>query len=208
MQGTFNITAKGPEGLSRVVFFLDEEIMGEVIQVPFCLQFRTEAYPTGLHTFSAIGYTIEGRQLGSDRVTAVFVTPGEGGKEALRLILILGGAFLGAMVLSTLVTGVTGRGKKSSPAAGSPRNYGASGGAICPKCARPFPLRFLGVNLGPWHKFDRCPYCGKWVAMKKRSLAELRAAEQAEREQEKQVVLEELSEEEKLRRDLDASRYQ
>ena len=47
----------------------------------------------------------------------------------------------------------------------------------------------------------RCPYCGKWSAVRIQSIAKLREAEQAELEWGKAEVVEE-TEEEKLRREI------
>ncbi len=63
---------------------------------------------------------------------------------------------------------------------GTPRNYSLTGGAICPKCHRPFRLDFLAFKLGFGTKFARCEFCGKWSLVKRLSTDELRAAEQAE----------------------------
>jgi hypothetical protein len=62
------------------------------------------------------------------------------------------------------------------------------------------------MNLG-LSKLARCPYCGKWSIVRIQSMAKLREAEQAELEWGKAEVLEE-TEEEKLRKELDDSKYQ
>jgi hypothetical protein len=92
---------------------------------------------------------------------------------------------------------------------GEPRKYGFNGGAICPKCQRPFPLPlFAGLNIGPWGKFMACPHCGKWGAMRPRPIEQLRAAEQAELAMVGQGALHiEESEEEKLRKELEDSKF-
>jgi DNA-directed RNA polymerase subunit RPC12/RpoP len=99
-------------------------------------------------------------------------------------------------------------GKHQSLPLGTPRKYGISGGAICPKCQRPFALHFFALNLG-LGKFDRCPYCGKWSVLRPRPIAELRQAEEVELQAAMDAALPpEVSEEEKLRRELDDSRFQ
>jgi hypothetical protein len=57
VQGTFTITASGPDSLSRVVFNLDDQILGEVNSPPFELRFETDDYPFGVHRLSAVGST-------------------------------------------------------------------------------------------------------------------------------------------------------
>jgi hypothetical protein len=71
------------------------------------------------------------------------------------------------------------RNKMNTPA-GSPQNYGIAGGAICPKCHRPFALSLFMLKLGIGTRFTRCPHCGKWSFVQRQGLAELRAAEAAE----------------------------
>jgi hypothetical protein len=58
-------------------------------------------------------------------------------------------------------------------------------------------------------KFDRCPYCGKWSLVRRASQAQLQEAEAAElREAGEGITLPEASPEEKLRKDMENSRYQ
>jgi len=79
--------------------------------------------------------------------------------------------------------------------------------AICPKCQRPFPLHIYGMNLGIG-KYDRCPHCGKWSLVRRQRLSELRAAEASElASAESDQPQPPLSEEERLRKELDDSRY-
>ncbi len=67
-----------------------------------------------------------------------------------------------------------------------------------------FPV--LGLNL-VGGKFQRCPYCGKWSVFRRVPLEKLRAAEQAEVEPAAGQVPA-ASEEERLRKELDDSKYQ
>ena len=63
---------------------------------------------------------------------------------------------------------------------GTHRDYGLSGGSICPKCHRPIRLAFFSIKLGIGTKLTRCEFCGKWSVVRRLSLEELRAAENAE----------------------------
>jgi hypothetical protein len=56
-------------------------------------------------------------------------------------------------------------------------------------------------------KLTPCPHCGKWSIVRRASAAELKAAEEAEIPTHTAAGFEP-SEEEKLKKDLDASRYQ
>jgi DNA-directed RNA polymerase subunit RPC12/RpoP len=92
---------------------------------------------------------------------------------------------------------------------GTPRKYGLSGGTICSRCGRPYPLHLFSINISFTGRLDRCPHCGKWALVQRRGLAELRRAEQEELEaagETAQITGE--TEAEKLRKELDDSRFQ
>jgi len=152
----------------------------------------------------AVGYSASGQEYRSNVLTATFVSASEGGQAALRFAIPVLVVVFGAILLAALVPLITGRKTKNLPP-GSPRQY-PLGGAICPKCGRPFAVHLYGLNLG-LGKLDRCPYCGKWSVVRHASMDKLRAAEEAELEGEKAQVPE-LSEEEKLKKELDDSKYQ
>ena len=91
---------------------------------------------------------------------------------------------------------------------GTPRDYGIRGGAICPKCHRPFSLGWMPINFGIGTKLARCEYCGKWSIVRRRSLEELRAAEAAELvESQPEKPIPTRSEEQKLKEEVDQSRF-
>lgn len=208
IQGTFTLRASGPQDLNQVVFMIDNKVIGEVNQAPFRLQFNTGNFDLGLHTLSAIGYTNGGRELHSNEIRAKFVTAGEGWQAALRIIIPVLAVTVLAILGSALVPWITGRNKKSNPPLGAPRSYGLSGGAVCPKCSRPFSRHWWGINLMVG-KLDRCPYCGKWSIVSRAMPSELAAAEAAELQAAKDSAPKtEISAEERLRQDLESSRYQ
>lgn len=207
VQGTFTITASGPDSLSRVVFNLDDQILGEVNSPPFELRFETDDYPLGAHQLSAVGSTETGKEIVSNTIQVEFVPAREGWQAAGNIILPIVVVVLGAIILMVIVPFVFSRGKKEQLPPGAPRNYGYYGGAICPKCSRPFSRHIYGLNLG-LHKFDRCPYCGKWSLVRRASPEELAAAEAAELSSSQVGIFRpEISEEEALRRDLEDSRF-
>ena len=54
IQGLFTLKIKNPPAdLTRVEFYIDSTLMGEDTAAPFNLQFNTDSYPLGEHTFSA-----------------------------------------------------------------------------------------------------------------------------------------------------------
>lgn len=206
IQGLFSMRASGPDDLQRVNFFIDDQSIGEVSETPFRLQFNTDKYPLGEHRLSAVGYTSSGQELNSNVIVVDFVSPEEGWETAGRIVIPLLALVFGLMAVSFLITFINVR-RHGVPAPGEPRNYGISGGTICSKCERPFPLSLLGLNLLT-RRLERCPYCGKWSLVQRRSMDELRRAEQAELERaQADEPKQEMSEEERLRKDLDNSRF-
>ena len=208
IQGTFSIRASGPDDLNQVIFYLDDQILGEVNHPPYNQQFSTENYPLGLHKIHATGTTGSGAELTSNLIQVEFVSAGEGWQWVTNIIIPIGVVILIAVGLTVGVPIIFSSGKKESLPLGAPRSYGIHGGAICPKCSRPFSRHIYGLNLGT-HKYDRCPYCGKWSLVRRASKAELEAAEAAELKTAQEGVFQpQVSEEEKFRRDLEESRFE
>jgi hypothetical protein len=208
IQGTFTLTARGPDTLTRVVFFLDGETMGEATQEPFRIQFQTDSYAEGVRTFSAVGYTADGRELSSNAISATIVPASRGMQSVGRILIPLVLVIFAAMGISALVTYLGSRNRKPLPA-GAPRNYGMLGGTICKKCRRPSAYSLLGINLMVG-KLQRCPFCGTWQISRRASEYELRAAEQAELELEQKNGAHSapaMSEEERLRREIESTRF-
>ncbi len=208
IQGTFSMKVSGPENLSRVEFLIDGKVIGEATAAPFNLRFDTGQFDLGSHTMSAIGYTSDGSELKSNEITAEFVPASAAMETIAKIIIPLAVVIGGIILLTTLIPLITGRGKTGNMPLGTPRNYGVFGGSICPKCGRPFSRHVWGLNLGVG-KLDRCPHCGKWSIVRAQPISVLRAAEQAELENSDTAgQLQEMSEEERLRKELENSRYQ
>jgi len=210
IQGLFTISASGPDNLAKVTFYLDGEVMAEVDQSPFRYQFTTDDYPLGEHTFTATGTTSTGETLDSNEITTTFVEASEGWGTVSKILIPTFAIVVIAMLISFIVTFYTGK-KRLNPPPGTARQYGRSGGAICPKCDRPTPLHWFGMNLGT-RKYDRCENCLKWSSMKTISTSELRQAEADEleraRSEEESLLAGGVSEEDKLRKELEDSRFQ
>lgn len=205
IQGTFSMRVTGPENLARVEFFIDDLKIGEVDKPPFNLRFSTENYDLGNHHLYAIGYTRDGMAMRSNEIRTEFVSASESMKAAGSILIPILIVVVVAMLFS-LVTSLSSSRKLQHLPPGTPRKYGAAGGAICPKCQRPFSRNFFSPNmlLG---KLERCPFCGKWSIVRARSMEELRAAEQAEIEDIQVNNFSSLSDEEKLRQELERSRF-
>lgn len=57
IQGSFTLTASAPMELSRVVFYIDGQVMAEIAQPPYQVRFNTGEYSLGEHLLEAIGTT-------------------------------------------------------------------------------------------------------------------------------------------------------
>ena len=211
IQGSFSLLVTGPDDLVRIEYYIDGELLGESSEpTSFRYKFSTDDYPLGQHTLSALGFTSSGEQLTSNTITKNFVSATEGYQSALKIVGIIIALLIGVSALSYLVTRLVGGKKKSGEEVplGEPRSYGLLGGTICPKCGRPFSRHIWGLNMGVG-KFDRCSHCGKWSMTYRATPSELRAAELAELELVEGADIETptTSEEERLRKDLEDSRY-
>lgn len=209
IQGVFSITAKGPENLVQVDFYLDDTVIGTATEAPFKLQFSTDNHPLGTHTIYAIATLDDRSELRSKDYQRNFVSADEGMTAAFKIIIPILGLVLAIVIIMYIFPLLMNKGKRAYLPPGTPRNYGVMGGAICPKCRRPFAIHFLSFNISFAGKFDYCPHCGKWSFVRRVSLEELRRAEQAELEDIAEgSQISGISEEEKLRKRLDDSRYQ
>jgi hypothetical protein len=179
IQGTFTIRTSGPDDLMRVVYYLDDQELGESSTAPFDLRFVTDDFPLGPHQLQAQGFSTLDQEFSSNIIRVEIVSAEQGWQDASRIIIPLLVLIVGGAALVFLVPLIFTRGKKEQLPAGAPRQYGHYGGAICPKCSRPFSRHVYGLNLGV-HKYDRCPYCGKWSLVRRALTKDLQAAEAAE----------------------------
>ena len=203
IQGLFSMHVTGPADLARVEFYIDQTKIGQVTQAPFNLQFSTDNYGLGSHQLSAIGYSAGGQEYRSNVITGNFVPK----QASLKFILPVLGIVLVALALSSIVPFLGSRRKGSSIPLGSERNYGAGGGGICPNCHRPFALPLFSAHLG-FSKLAICPFCSKVSLVRVQSIDKLREAEQAELAGANPIAPTEASEEEKLRKEIDDSKFQ
>lgn len=205
LQGTFTISVQGPENLDRVVFYLDDRVLGEASETPFRLRFDTGNYELGSHRLYAVGYTADGQEVASQVLQRTFVSPEAGWSSALKIA----GPIIAISLIAVLLSAVVPLLNRKKGANGARRTYGAAGGAICPKCQRPFSRHTFSPNLVVG-KLERCPHCGKWSIVPRAPEQMLRIAEELEDSQAKEVTSQSTpqTEEEKLRRALEESRYQ
>ncbi len=127
---------------------------------------------------------------------------------ATQRLIVLGLILLIAFGSRALSVVLTRRRSHTVLPAGAPREYGLGGGAVCPRCRRPFPLGLMDMKVGFGYKFAPCPFCGKWSIVRRLGVDELRLAEAAElAEAQAAAPIPEKSEEEKLKDMLDESKY-
>jgi hypothetical protein len=208
IQGTFSMKVTGPDTLVSVQFYIDETMIAEDTEPPFKVQFTTDSYPLGMHTMYAVGLTSDGRELRTREVSANFVTADEGWQAALKIMGPVLGLVLIAALLSAIVPALGGRGKKGQLLPPGERNYGIVGGTICPRCSFPFALNIMAPNMLVG-KLVRCPNCGKWFVGRSASKDALRSAEEAAWAQAHGAPqVSEMTEEEKLQKELDDSKFQ
>jgi hypothetical protein len=208
IQGSFRMEAEGPADLASVTFKIDGQVVGTDTEAPWRVDFVTDNYALGWHAITAEGETAEGRTLLSNERRFEFVSAAAGWEAAGRIMMPLG-AVLGLILLvvvgSSILSAINT--KRNPVPLGAPRQYGAFGGTICPRCGRPFSRHFWGLNLLAG-KFDRCDHCGKWSLVQALPMEQLRAAEAAEKRRARaEAQRPPESAEEQLRRQLDESRY-
>ena len=205
VQGLFTLSASGPQDMASVRFELDGEEIATVTQAPFKWQFNTDKYPVGGHALSAAGRMPDGSTLRSNTIRVEFVSAEAGWQITQRIMLPILAVVAVIIILSTVGQLVLG-GSRRRPEPGAPRHYGPAGGAICPQCGRPFSLSLFSLHL-IMRRLERCPYCGKWSWIARAAPEALAAAEAAEVESSRPAVPG-ASPEDKLRQQIEESRYQ
>lgn len=203
IQGRFSMRANDLSW-ERVDFYIDEQLIGSADSAPYRIQFETDDYPSGLHNMYAIGITSNGTELRSNEVTANFLSPEEARSATLRLVVPILVIVFGFMLVGLLVPVLFNRGDKAR----SIGEYGMAGGAVCPRCTLPYSRHVFAPNLLVG-KLGRCPHCGKWAIVPRATPTDLQAAEERLRadNQEGAIDVGE-TKEEKLRRQLEESRFE
>lgn len=207
IQGLFSMKASSTVPLSEVDFHIDSTIILADKEEPYKVQFNTDDYPIGAHSLYVVGLTTSGKQIVSKEVKVYFVSAEDSRKAAFGIIVPVLGLVLAITILAVLVPAISSR-KKGKLPPGETRQYGLAGGTICSRCKRPFALHMLAPNM-LMGKLERCPHCGKWGIVRSFSLDKLREAEKAELESSgSQNENHGVSDEEKLRKEIDDSKFQ
>jgi hypothetical protein len=202
IEGNFNLRLSDPPPLARVDFLFNEEVVHTVTEAPYEYRFHTGSYPPGVYTMSARGVTSGGETLTSNAITTEFISSEEAQQAVIGFVVPLLVLVFGLLLAATVITAAISRRRGFTPG-----QYGQAGGAICPRCGKPYSRHFLSPNL-LMGKFERCPHCGKWAIVGRASTEELRRAEAALREGSLESEASAESEEERLRRMLEESKYE
>lgn len=203
IQGAFSLTVSGREDLMRVVYLIDGQEMGVVSEPPFRFRFNTGDYPLGEHTLVAVATTMTGEEIRTPGRSFEFVSAEEGWRAAARFGLPLIGLAVLITLASALGPVLAGRRSKGF----RPGEYGAIGGAVCPRCGLPFSRHVLSLNM-LMGKLERCPHCGKWSIARRATADELKLAEARWAADKDRGALAIDDEKDRLQRMVDESRFE
>ncbi|MCX6071933.1 MAG: hypothetical protein NTU91_13935 [Chloroflexi bacterium] len=202
IQGAFSLTADGPENLVQVDYYLDDQLLGSATEPPFKISFSTGDHALGLHTFIAVGTTQEGGEIRSASRTVEFVSAEQGWQVAGKIGLPILGLVLIISLLGTVGPMLLGRKAKFRLG-----EYGAAGGAVCSRCGMPFSRHLMAPHM-VFGKLERCPHCGKLSIVAAASASALRQAEARWEADSHQGELKPEGEGDRLREQIDESRYE
>lgn len=176
IRGTFALDVTTSIPIVSVKYILDDKVIAEVTQPPFTHVFQTTSYEIGWHSLSATVQTADNRTLQTEIRRFEFVSAETEGQAVTGIVIPLLVVVVLITVLGSVIT-MSGRKKgQGQLPPGAPRDYGVLGGAICPKCHRPYPRHLWGINL-VIGKLDRCEHCGKWSIAHRATAQELAQAE-------------------------------
>jgi hypothetical protein len=203
IQGTFSMKASGPDNLVEVQFYIDDFLIGTDTEAPFRIQFHTDGYEPGVHTLSAIGVLADGSEVQSNQFVRKFLSGDDALGSTLDILVPMLAIIIGISVIGVVAPMLLGKRGKQRPIG----EYGAAGGAVCPRCKLPFSRHFFSMNL-LLGKLERCPHCGKLAIVRRATQDELADAEERLRA-DRDVGIKEISkdEDEGLRRALEESRF-
>jgi len=204
IQGTFTILVSGPENLTEVQFFIDDEMIGTKDSDPFNLQFNTGNFDSGIRTIYAVGILSDGSELRSRELVQDFLSNDSAMGKTMDLVVPILVITVVGVLLGSVLPALLGKKKADNRPIGE---YGAAGGTICPRCGFPFSRSFLSPNI-VLGKLERCPHCGKLSIRPRASQYDLEAAEERLRASRQEHAGEiKVDEKDELQRALDDSRF-
>lgn len=212
IKGSFKLDVVPTTDVKSVRYLIDGEEIGKVNQAPFSFAISTTNYPYGMHEISAEVEKTDGTKVMTAARTFEFATAEQESQAVTSIIFPILGVVVAAVVIMLGVQWLMmrrgGQINHKLPM-GAERNFGFSGGGICPRCKRATTLHMWGLNAGFRTKFDRCDNCGMWAFIKiepRSVLDEAIAAELKDTESDRGKVAEK-TEEEKMRDLINQSRY-
>lgn len=201
LQGTFTLTAHGPDDLVQVTFRVGDQVLVTDNEAPFTAKFSTGDFPPGRYSLAANGITSQGLELRTQPRQARFISADAAMDEISRVLVPLVVGLMVLILLGTVVPILIQR--RRPPKLGV---YGFAGGAVCRRCGLPFPRHFMAINL-PGGKLERCPHCEKWSIASRATASQLQAAE-ARMQQAAHDTLPTQDPEAHLQRLIDESRFE
>lgn len=201
IQGKFSLRVDGPADIIRVDFIIDGEVVHMITEAPFRFRFETDDFPPGVHTMTAVGYLVDGTEVKVPEFVRQFLSADDAKSSTMKIIVPLLVIVGVATLVGALAPALMMRGNEFKPA-----NYGAAGGAVCPRCTFPYSRSVFAPNLLVG-KLQRCPHCGKWAIVARASQQNLNEAEKRWYREGTSSV-DSPSDEENMRQLLDDSRYE
>ena len=212
IQGRFSILVPDDIDFVEVIFYMDDTEMGRLKSTPFRFQFSTDDYPPGEHAYWAKGILADGSELVSNRISVFVLSEEEANSGLGSILLIIFGGIGVAVALSFVISGVVSKKVKQGEYFDEnllPKGFHVHGGTICKKCGKPYAYKAFSGNFIT-HKLARCPHCGKSSFSRpvRREVMITAAEEMCGADKNvKPDSIEGMSEQEKLRKQLEESKY-
>lgn len=211
IRGLFKVSLIGTGDIRKTTFSIDRTVLAVVEKEPFEVSFQTRDYPAGWHTLQAVAETSDGVLHQTAERKFEFVSAEVESAAVQRILLpLFGGVFLFILVIIAIQVIIVGKSPTRKIPPGTRRRYGFKGGAVCPRCGRPFSLHWWSFNLVV-KVYDRCDFCGGWSVVKPTRPDVLRKAEDAELEQtedsSESIQLKQDEAEAELRKKIEDSRF-
>jgi uncharacterized C2H2 Zn-finger protein len=178
INGHFTVNADVSSDVVKVEFYIDNILQYTVSGSAFAWSFNTENYPLGQHSITAVAYNSAGASQASQALARNFV------EVPIAFYLIIG-AVVSASIIIAIVSIVLRKRQ--------------SGHTKCPQCSYIFARHYSWIHLGNSER-TKCPRCGKafWAKNYDGPIDNEEHTPQSEL----------LSEQERLHRDIEDSKYE
>lgn len=102
IQGLFSITSSASMELNSVIYYIDNDVLGEVLSKPYKFQFTTDDFLEGQHIIFGEGKSEAGEVLRSQQITVTFISAAASRESMLKLIIPILGFTLLVSILAVL----------------------------------------------------------------------------------------------------------